>query len=146
MITEIYDAHSIPASYHFWRKHSDTEKKLFTWARDISQVSYLFKFSWINVCFEDLFPSRDLYYFTLFQETHRFSVYGIMWLYSVAKWRLEYGEIVRFSFDTGNNRLLIRKKHICIYFRIRVCYRLFDAHSFFFFDWLSWCLTVLWHF
>ena len=32
--------HRIPASYHFWRKQFDTGKQLFTWARNISRVSY----------------------------------------------------------------------------------------------------------
>ena len=125
-------SHRIPASYHFWRKQSDTEKQLFTGARDLSRVSYLFNFFWTSLYFEDIF-GHTFVFFTLFQETYLpgFIARHYMILFRcLMTLRIRGNSVGRVSFNTGNNRQLEREKQSHTHlFRIRVCHSRPDYHS-----------------
>ena len=108
------------------------KRKLFTGARDLSRVSYLFIFSCTSLYFEDIFGHISVF-FTLFQETNLpgFIARHYMILFCcLVMLRIWGNSVGRVSFNTWNNRQLERQKQSHIHrFRIRVCHNRSDDHS-----------------
>ena len=125
-------SHRIPASYHFWRKQSDSEKNSCLLEHATFRGCYLFIFSWTSLYFEDIF-GHIFVFFTLFQETYLpgFIARHYMILFRcLVTLRIRGNSVGRVSFNTWNNRQLEREKQSHMHlFRIRVCHSRSDDHS-----------------